>query len=369
MTASVEIIKKANPHTIKKFQLIERYVKEWAQKLLNYSNCQQLVFIDCMCSSGEYFDDMGQTIYGTPVRVSKYLRQIAPNYPSKRIDVYYNDICSEKVDHLETLLEPSTGNYSIHTSRIDGNVLLRNIGRLLTPGAEVHYLLVYDPYDASIDWMALQPFLNNWGEVIINHMISDSMRAVKMAKTPEAVEKYQMTYLTDIESLIPFGSDKSAYEERIEAIINILHRGERRYYVSAFPFFNRRNAIVYNLIHCTGHPKGFSLYKKTAWQVFGGKSSDKNTHGAENQLSFLFDGGDTLVTQTDEYCYYLKDVAAYLQSIFCGRQSVPLSEVWAVLEDHPIFPSEGFKPQIKAELKRLYGTKESNQSLSFTSRK
>lgn len=27
------------PHTVKKFELIESYVKEWSLKLLNYSEC------------------------------------------------------------------------------------------------------------------------------------------------------------------------------------------------------------------------------------------------------------------------------------------------------------------------------------------
>lgn len=42
----------ACPHTIKKFELIEAYVRDWAHKLLNYENCNEIVFIDCMCNSG-----------------------------------------------------------------------------------------------------------------------------------------------------------------------------------------------------------------------------------------------------------------------------------------------------------------------------
>ena len=59
---SEEIIREASPHTIKKFNLIEEYVKAWAPKLLNTSNCYELVFIDCMCNSGEYRDKAGNCI-------------------------------------------------------------------------------------------------------------------------------------------------------------------------------------------------------------------------------------------------------------------------------------------------------------------
>lgn len=54
------IISKASPHTIKKFELIEEYIKSWAQKLLLTESCNGLIFIDCMCNSGVYTDDAGQ---------------------------------------------------------------------------------------------------------------------------------------------------------------------------------------------------------------------------------------------------------------------------------------------------------------------
>ena len=51
-----EIISEASSHTIKKFDLIDNYVSSWAPKLLNNNKCSKLVFIDCMCNSGEYVD-------------------------------------------------------------------------------------------------------------------------------------------------------------------------------------------------------------------------------------------------------------------------------------------------------------------------
>jgi hypothetical protein len=64
------VISKASPHTIKKFELIEEYIKSWAEKLLLTGSCNGLIFIDCMCNSGVYIDDAGQVVKGTAVRVS-----------------------------------------------------------------------------------------------------------------------------------------------------------------------------------------------------------------------------------------------------------------------------------------------------------
>ena len=41
------VISKASPHTIKKFELIEEYIKSWAQKLLLTESCNGLIFIAC----------------------------------------------------------------------------------------------------------------------------------------------------------------------------------------------------------------------------------------------------------------------------------------------------------------------------------
>lgn len=58
------VISKASPHTIKKFELIEEYIKSWAKKLLLTDSCDGLIFIDCMCNSGVYIDDAGQVVKG-----------------------------------------------------------------------------------------------------------------------------------------------------------------------------------------------------------------------------------------------------------------------------------------------------------------
>lgn len=54
MSSSDEINGHANPHTVKKFDLIEKYVEAWAHILLLNQYCTGLVFIDCMSNSGEY---------------------------------------------------------------------------------------------------------------------------------------------------------------------------------------------------------------------------------------------------------------------------------------------------------------------------
>ena len=341
------VISKASPHTIKKFELIEEYIKSWAQKLLLNDSCNGLIFIDCMCNSGIYTDDDGKFVMGTAVRVSEALREAARTYTEKNIHIYLNDKDKGRVDELEKHLPKDERNFKIVTSRGDAHELLRTIGPQLYGTGHLHYFLLYDPYDATIDWEALLPFFRNWGEVMINHMVSDPVRAITSAKKKTTKEKYENTYLEDFEKLVPYGSDKKAYEARVEEIIDSL-KGSRRYYVSAFPFYNTQNSLVYNLIHCTSNKVGFRLYKKSAWKVFGAQSSTK--HSAENrQLSFDFNG--EIVIEEDDSCLHVVDIARYLDRSFRGRKQVPLNELWELLYNHPVFTSEGFRDEVKNELK------------------
>ena len=347
------IISKASPHTIKKFELIEEYIKSWAQKLLLTESCNGLIFIDCMCNSGVYTDDAGQLVKGTAVRVSEALREASRSYTEKNIHIYLNDKDKARVDELKKHLPQDERNFKIVTSCGDAHELLRTIGPQLYGTKYLHYFLLYDPYDATIDWEALLPFFRNWGEVMINHMVSDPVRAISSAKKKTTKIKYENTYLEDFEKLVPYGSDKTAYEARVEEIINSL-KGARRYYVSAFPFYNTQNSLVYNLIHCTSNKEGFKLYKRSAWKVFGAQSSTK--HSVENrQLSFNFLG--EIAEEEDESCLHVIDIAKYLQRSFRGRKQVPLDEMWELLDNHPIFPSEGFRNEVKGNLTGFFDAK------------
>ena len=351
------LISKASPHTIKKFELIEEYVKSWAQKLMLNSFCNTLVFIDCMCNSGIYInDETGLQIEGTPVRVAKVLLDVARTYPGKNIEIYFNDIDSSRVEELKKHLPNDERNFHIITQVGDASEFLQTIGPQLYDAKYLHYFLLYDPYDASIDWEALFPFFRNWGEVLINHMVSDPVRAITKVKRTVTKEKYENTYLADFEKLVPYGSDKRAYESRVKEIITTL-KGNRKYYVAAFPFYNSQNSQVYSLLHCTSNEEGFKLYKRSAWKVFDGQSSTKNMHGDPNQLvlDFGLDANGIISTKTDESCFTVQDIAKYLSREFSGRKDVPLDELWRHLDNHPVFPSDGFRKEIKDDLKNMYG--------------
>lgn len=368
-----DLISIAPPHSIKKFELISEYVKAWINILMLNKKCRGIVYIDCMSNSGVYKNDKGEEIAGTPLRVSEIIAEAMTRYTNKHAYIYFNDLDSPKIDLLRTRLPKQTRNLTIYTESMDANVLLRKIGsQFSSMFSDMHFLLVYDPYDAHIEWDAMMPFLKNWGEIIINHMVSDTIRAVKIAKKPEVIEKYEETYQTTIDELISFGSDRNAFEKIIEQIIvDSSGRKEGRYYVASFPFFNSNNSVVYNLIHCTGHPTGFDLFKSTAWKVFNDQSSSKHVNNSSEYEQLTFDAltGEIVSGHTvDDTCYTVRDIAAYLQKKFKGRQDVPKGEVKTYLFEHPVFPVRDYSQKTYAALKQYHGAVIHRATITFSDR-
>ncbi|MEA5002116.1 MAG: three-Cys-motif partner protein TcmP [Christensenella sp.] len=348
------VVSEAKPHTIKKFELIEKYVDEWARKILGFPKSNGLLFIDCMCNSGVYTDAKGETVWGTPIRIAMLLNEIIQNYPGKKAALIFNDLEVAKTQELQKQLDAlELSNIEVTVSTGDGNALLKAFD--FKHYYQFNTLLVYDPYQAMMDWDAITPFLRTWGEVIINHMVSDTIRGAAAAVKDQTKQKYTDTYMMDIDEILALGNDKNELEKIITKLITerASKSGKQEYLISSCPFFNTNNTLVYNLIHFCKNIEGKKLFKKVSWQTFDGKSSAKRTHELEDQMTldmYMTSGSDAMFI-ADDSCYSIKDIAKYLFSKYSARGTVPLEEIYGDLDYHPVFPSDGFKPEIKKSLK------------------
>ena len=357
-----EIITEAKPHTIKKFELIERYVDEWARKILGYNGkdgrngSKGVIYIDCMCNSGVYLDEKGNLINGTALRVAQKLNDIITNYPGKNAILIFNDISEQRIEHLKSEIEKANlTNIQVVYRSEDCDSFLKGLD-LDEYKSKFNTLLLYDPYKAAIDWDAVTPFLNIWGEVIINHMVSDTSRGASQAKKKDVIVRYTETYQEDIATIIKMGKDKHQLNDAIIAIIKKRKTGSpQNQYIASFPFFTRTNGLVYNLIHCCSNVEGIKLFKRVAWKTFGDKSSLKNTYGNELQLQLDLNGDGVVDSPTDEDCYFIKDIAKYIYNKYKHDNPLYLKTIYADLDEHPVFPSDGYKNDIKDALRSTYG--------------
>ncbi len=94
---------KIGDHTIKKFELVSEYAKGWAHKILGYSESAGLIYIDCMCNCGKYYDNDGNIVEGTAIRVVRTINQINSVHQKQAI-LYFNDLDNDKILHLKSVM-------------------------------------------------------------------------------------------------------------------------------------------------------------------------------------------------------------------------------------------------------------------------
>ena len=218
---------------------------------MGYEKSAGIIYIDCMCNCGVYYDEDGRLIDGTAILVVKALDEIIANYSGKKAILYFNDIDGAKISKLQEVISKIAPKHlEINFNIGDANDFLKSLN--IRRYSYFNTLLVYDPFNATIDWSTVSPYLNIWGEVIINHMVSDTARGAHVAQKGNVIAKYQETYQTSIEEIIRLGCDRKSLDQIIVNIIkNQTSNSAREHFVASFPFFNRVNGQVYNLIHCS----------------------------------------------------------------------------------------------------------------------
>lgn len=257
---------KIGDHTIKKFELVSEYAKGWAHKILGYSQSAGLIYIDCMCNCGQYYDNNRNIVEGTAIRVARAINQINASHQKEAI-LHFNDLDKGKIFHLKSVIDMmDLQHVKIYYHSTDANELLR---LLVKSDLEKHNtLLFYDPYQADIDWNALEPFFNTWGEVIINHMVSDVIRGAKNVNKPEKIAKYEKTYHKSIDEIIKTSNapnNREEFEKIANSIIeSCIYPNSKKYYIASFPFYIKTNQLIYNLIYFSWNVKGMILFKKIA---------------------------------------------------------------------------------------------------------
>ena len=96
-------------------------------KILGYKESTGLVYIDCMCNCGMYYDIDGEIVEGTAIRVAKTINQINSMH-QKEVILYFNDIDEGKIQHLKSVIDVLDLKFvQIHYYNTDANELLRKI--------------------------------------------------------------------------------------------------------------------------------------------------------------------------------------------------------------------------------------------------
>lgn len=129
-------------------------------------------FLLIACAIVAYTETTIKTVYGTPIRVTNALLDIARTYTDKQVHLFFNDYYPEKIEELKKHLHQDERNYKIVTTTRDGNELLKWVEPQLNQNSHMHFFLLHDLFtttDTDVDrqFRAAEVKLGNEGIGIV----------------------------------------------------------------------------------------------------------------------------------------------------------------------------------------------------------
>lgn len=262
-------------HTKYKIQYVSEYSKNWVY-VASSNNVANINFIDCMCNAGIYQDGD----YCSAIEVLKIFRDCAYKYPNKIYNLFLNDYDANKIRIMReicgVIFSSYPQNLNIYFQNEDVNDYLNDIKKLypqpfLYPSMTILYV---DPYSFhTVKISSIENFIRTtYCELLFNLFTSDFNR--------NKVD-------TGIREVLGGDYDIKNTKELLEHVIDRLRIGKMRYFLS-YPFRQRKNVEIYQILFASPNDKGLDKLKDALWKIFNGSEFYKTDLAKEfGQMSFL----------------------------------------------------------------------------------
>ncbi|WP_282209686.1 three-Cys-motif partner protein TcmP [Parvibacter caecicola] len=284
--------------TSKKIEYVTSYVAEWIRVGCMSSKLNTLNFVDGMSNAGIYRDgDLG-----TATLVYALFLDAAEAYPDMSFNLIFNEIDSLRVEIFKAIChdlfvsrydKKEISNIKLYYSNNDINAFIEklpNHDELLNRYGGLTLFFI-DPYDArTVNGLLLRNYLDNrYCELFFNWFSSDHIRN----PNDDAIK----SCFSGID--IPAGYDAADY------IAQYLSGSKKMYF--SFPFRNRNNTELYQIIFITPNKKGLEKVKEALWNTFSGKEYHRNERTNYHQMS-VFDLGEGQEIQKGSYGSTIQDL-------------------------------------------------------------
>lgn len=265
-----------------KIDYISDYVYNWSIVGVNFPECTQINFIDCMCNAGIYKD----STLTTSMRTLQIFVRHAKKYPNKMFNLFLNDYDSKRIEVIKKLSSKinseSLKNINIITENRDVNEFLDTFNSKYSQylGYGAFTILFVDPYNfGTVKIKKLQEFSNNnYSEIIFNYFSSDYTR-----------NKNNLSALAKKESIKKSMEGVPGYYEKMTDIqvMNLIQdyfKTSKIKYSFAYQFRTKKNVPLYSIIYSTPNIRGLEKIKDSFWKVFDGNPFFLNYEENDNVL-------------------------------------------------------------------------------------
>jgi three-Cys-motif partner protein len=354
--------------TEEKLEFIGKYTRDWPYKtLLKNDPYDCIVFVDAMCSSGEYLNNQGQTIKGSTLRVLDSFMDASrnPKLRNKKMYLFFNDIDEISIEcqlcRIAKNKEPLSNNIVIKDFCLDVKDFLMKRDEYLPIDKNFHVILYYDPYKVEFFWDQIVYFLSKRKpngkflkfDLILTHFHQNDTSRVANSKSKidDSVKKrYEESYGVNYEELISILSKMNPEEKRIELRSRFRATLAKKLFIDETrivyaPIFNKKNRDVYDIVFYSDSQKALSLFKNTMFNSVSKRSIQKVTH--QISLDVFEDIKQMLDFEAEEYneieyYYSISSFANIVSRAFIGRE-INVDELKRFIEVHPFIPCNVFK--------------------------
>ncbi len=343
-----------------KFKAFAQYTQEWAYKIIEYykDKVKVMNFIDCMASSGLYFDkDERKFFEGTAMQVFGIIENLSKKYNQVTFNIYLNDYNQQYVKCLECIrsktIQNIPKNLNVYISNQDKNDFIQKV--VNNPYVTGYYsksLIIYDPYKVDFDWKILSPLLRLNADYLITHFYPNDLKRNVHTTSVESIRRYEETYELTIDQIKrSFDSRTSSYE-RSNYFRNIFHNKLKKYsnkgYLAYAPVIIGKKLHIYDIVCLSNSSAGPALLKDKMYTLYRNISQNKEDNRSENYLQLKFFDNELNIDRYEhdrkedisEYNFHYDD--SHIIEMFCDEfkaQRVSRKQLERRLKEHPYLPT------------------------------
>lgn len=281
-------------HTKVKHTILGKYLAGWSRILGKFYS---LNIFDCFAGRGEYTDDKGDTVEGSPLIILKKLVEVRENMDRpKQASCIFVEKNSNNFENIRQLVDKEIENYpekyrdwleiDFHNDEF-ANVakeVLNKYGRKLAPS-----FFFVDPFGFSgVPFDIVRDILSvDKTEVFINFMVRDVNRFLESPRHRHSIEDlYGISNVA--EELAESYPNLSREQALLKLYRDRLHHDAKVKYTFPFKVYaDERLQTMYYLIHCTNHPLGCKLMKEIMYKT-GTEGVLGYLGPAEGQMSLTY---------------------------------------------------------------------------------
>lgn len=363
-SCSTLVSNKIHDGTKLKFEAFADYTQAWLEKVINFDISHKKMlktinFIDCMASSGLYYDkDMKQFYEGTAIKIFNIFVSSANKYKDIDFHIFLNDFDEQFVKCLDcakiNVITKMPDNLNVHVTKMDKYEFIERIKDIpVLNRKSSKNLIIYDPYGVDFNWNILKPLLNLNADFLFTHFYPNDLKRNISTTSKKTILRYEEAYEMNIEKLKTiFYSKKSPYERN--ALFRDLFEKKLKEYsnkkcIAYAPVFNSNKAHVYDIV-CLSHSNvAKEVLKNTMYKLYKKLDAKKNPIH-ETQLELFKNETIEDIYYHDrkegisEYNFYYDDshIIEMFSTEFKGKKLLK-SELNEILINHPYLPSNILK--------------------------